>query len=361
MREYYSAPGLVDISVTRRCNLKCEYCSASAGPSFNSDNELTLTDFKRIFEEIDNLNVHRISLSGGEPFVRGDFFDILKEAVKHNFSTVINTNGTLITDEVAKKLSYYDFDRICVTLDGSSEYIHEYFRGQGTFKKAVEGIKNLQKYNLPVSTLFTLNKINLNNLIECIKFNEDLGIKYMTVMVLCPTGRAANGDLLIDREEWYPIFMKLTNMMVNNEIKIKFKIVPPNESETFWLYYFPLKHYNRLDLLSVWNQTISDVEERKISCQAGIKACSIDSNGDIYGCDLMIGIDEFLAGSLKSDSLKHIWDNSTVFNKFRRFSFDKISGKCANCENSWCGGGCRSAAYNSTGSVYGSDESCFYK
>lgn len=361
MRQFYSAPCLIDISITKRCNLCCEYCYASASPQIDSNEELTVEEFKDIFKQIDDLNVHRISLSGGEPFVRNDFFNILEEAVKYKFCTIINTNATLITDSIAKRLTKYNFDRICVTLDGSNAKTHDFYRGSGSFEKTLAGIKNLKKYNLPVSTLFTLNNNNIENLIDCIKFNEDLGIEYMSVMVLCPTGRASSKDLLVKKEQWYQVFMKLTDMKVNNEIKLKFKIVPPNEGDPFWLFYFPLKYYNKLDLLSVWNQEIpTENIERKISCQAGTKACSIDYNGDIYGCDLMIGLEEFLAGNLRQDTLKNIWDNSKVFNKLRNISFDQIEGKCKDCNNLWCGGGCRSSAYNLTGSIYGSDNVCFY-
>ena len=359
MRNFFTAPALVDIALTNRCNLKCNYCSASSGESTLNNNELTLHDYKTLFKDLDKMNVHRISLSGGEPFVRSDFFEILKETQQYSFAKIINTNGILITDSISKELTKYNFDRICVTIDGSTPQIHDSIRGNNSFKLALNGIQNLQKYNLPVSTLFTLHPNNVNNLIYTIKLNESLGIEYMSVMVVCPTGRASNGSSLLTKEQWYPVFLELSEMLKSNKIKLKFKIVPPNESSIFWLFYFPLKHYNRLDLLSVWNQSEEGSFTREISCQAGIKSCSITSNGDVYGCDLMIGIDEFKVGNILTSSLNDIWLNSPVFSKLRSITFDSLNGKCKNCDNLWCGAGCRSAAYNLTGSIYGSDESCF--
>ena len=150
-------------------------------------------------------------------------------------------------------------------------------------------------------------------------------------------------------------------MLENNEIKLNFKIVPPNESDIFWLFYFPLKHFDELHLLKSWNQDISAIENknREISCQAGVRACSIVYNGDVYGCDLMMDIEEFKAGNIKTQSIKDIWKSSPVFTKLRDMKTSDLSGKCNECEHSWCGGGCRSAAYNLTGSITGSDESCF--
>ncbi len=358
MRKFFSAPVLADISLTNRCNLKCEYCYASSGDENKILSELSLDTYKLLFEQLDKMNVHRISLTGGEPLLRKDFFEILNEAQKYKFAIIINSNGILINDSIACKLKNYRFDRICITIDGSSSKTHDVIRGKGTFLKALQGIRSLQKYNLPVSTLFTLNKNNINDLIDTIKLNEALGINYMSVMVMCPTGRAAKGALLINKESWYPIFLQLSEMKSRNEIKINFKIVPPNEGNVFWLFYFPLKYYNRLDLLKYWNQDYENSEECNLSCQAGIKSISIMCNGDVYGCDLMIGIDEFKAGNILRNTIDDIWNNSTAFNKLRNIEKKDLKGKCYQCKEKWCGGGCRSAAFNLDGSIYGSELGC---
>jgi len=361
-KRYYSAPALVDISLTRRCNLKCSYCYASGTPDADKNEELHLENFSALFNDLDSINTHRIALSGGEPFMREDFFNILDLTQRHKFAKIINTNGMLIKDDIAKKLSTYDIDRICVTIDGSNSTMHDSLRGEGSFAAAIEGIANLQKCRLPVSTLYTLTNDNVGDLINTIKLNESLGMEYMSVMVVCPTGRASDGSSLLTPEVWYPLFLKLTEMKMKGEIKLSFKIVPPNESRVFWLFYYPLKHYNKLDLLSVWNQSITFAgNNRDVSCQAGIAACSIAHNGDVYGCDLMMGIDEFKAGNVKDKSIKDIWNHSSVFSTLRNLKYSDLQGKCARCKNIWCGGGCRSAAFNLTGTITGADDSCFEK
>jgi MoaA/NifB/PqqE/SkfB family radical SAM enzyme len=104
-------------------------------------------------------------------FVREDFFEILREAQQYKYAITINSNGTLITEEVAKKLSRYRFNMICISVDGSNETIHDRLRGSGSFNKTISGIKLLQKYNIPITVLFTMNKHNVDDLIESIKFN----------------------------------------------------------------------------------------------------------------------------------------------------------------------------------------------
>jgi hypothetical protein len=124
-------------------------------------------------------------------------------------------------------------DRICVSLDGSTESKYDKIRGKGMFQKTISGILNLQRNNLPVSTLFTLHNENVEDLIPIIKLNEELGIEYLSVMVICPTGRAVGKKLTLSKEKWYPIFNKLTDMKKNGEIKLKFKIVPPMKVKCF--------------------------------------------------------------------------------------------------------------------------------
>ncbi|MCB4986304.1 SPASM domain-containing protein, partial [Streptococcus mutans] len=96
------------------------------------------------------------------------------------------------------------------------------------------------------------------------------------------------------------------------------------------------------------------------SCQAGVRACSINHKGDVYGCDLMNGIDELVAGNVKEKSFYEIWHNSSIFHKLRNITFDDISGKCAGCPLPWCGGGCRCSALELDGTLLGSDLACFY-
>lgn len=316
-----------------------------------------------IFRELNLMGVPRVGVTGGEPFIRDDILDILKAFDKYHFAKVLNTNGNLITDSVAKELSKLHLDRICVTVDGSCSKVHDSQRGKGSFKKAIEGIKNLQRYNLPVSTLFTLGRHNVDDLINTIRLNDMLRIKYMSVMIICPTGRANNGSILADKKHWYPVFLDLTERLSRGEFKVKFKIVPPNESDVFWTHYFPLAFYNRLDLLeSVWHQSLNfnSNKKREISCQAGVRACSINHKGDVYGCDLMNGIDELVAGNVKEKSFYEIWHNSSIFHKLRNITFDDISGKYAGCPLPWCGGGCRCSALELDGTLLGSDLACFY-
>jgi molybdenum cofactor biosynthesis enzyme MoaA len=78
MRKYYRSPVLVDVCVTNRCNLNCEYCSAESGPFANKKGEMTLETLDSVFQQFNVLNVPRVAITGGEPLMREDIMDILK-------------------------------------------------------------------------------------------------------------------------------------------------------------------------------------------------------------------------------------------------------------------------------------------
>ena len=138
-------PMYVDFAITPYCNLSCNFCCAEANEKIKSSKQiLTLEEIRKIFTEFDQLGVMRVGFEGGEPFLRGDWYEIFKLADQHCFNYFVNTNGTLIDVNIAKKLKNTNIDKVCVSLDGSNSKIHDMSRGKnGTFDLTIRGIKNL--------------------------------------------------------------------------------------------------------------------------------------------------------------------------------------------------------------------------
>lgn len=112
-------PTYVDFSIYPYCNLRCDFCYAEAEcESTISNHLLKVSDFEDIFEQFDQIGILRVGFEGGEPFLRKDWFEILKLADKHYFNYFVNTNATMIDESIAKKLAQTNVDRICVSLDG---------------------------------------------------------------------------------------------------------------------------------------------------------------------------------------------------------------------------------------------------
>lgn len=122
------------------------------------------------------MNIMRVSIEGGEPFLRDDILDILELTNKHMFSCYVNTNGTLITEEMAKRIATSGVGKICVSIDDPEE-IHDKSRGvKGTFKKVKKAIGYLKKYNVSVDAIIILTKINAEYLLQTFDVIKSLGI-----------------------------------------------------------------------------------------------------------------------------------------------------------------------------------------
>lgn len=358
----FKKPIYVDFSLTPYCNLKCGFCYASACGRMSKNLELNIEDFKRIFDQLDELDVLRIGFEGGEPFLRNDIIDILKEADKHNFTYFINTNGTLITDSIAESLSKTDVDKVCVSIDGPNSEINDNSRGvNGAFKLMQKGVKNLLKYNIKVDGVLTLSNINKKYVVETFKYMADLGIKNAVIMMLAAVGSNDKDSYGISFNDWEEILLKLTDLKKENNLPVEVSIVPPGEGKCSWELLLPLYLANREEDIKYWknNNLITTLNENDYGCTAGKDNFCIDGYGKVYGCSMMVSIPQLCAGDAKKDTLSNIWFNSEVFNKLRNSSINNVEGKCKSCSfNDKCMGGCRACAYQINLNINDSDPRC---
>jgi len=157
-------PRQVDIAVTTKCNLRCDYCShfTSAG---DVGEDLGAEEWTRFIEELGRLAVLRVTLEGGEPFARDDLDRIVKAIVDNRMRFSILSNGTTIEDRDAKLLaSTGRCDGVQVSIDGSGAASHDAFRGKGSFEAAARGIETLIENNVPVTVRVTIHKQNIADL-----------------------------------------------------------------------------------------------------------------------------------------------------------------------------------------------------
>ena len=136
-------------NITRRCNLKCIHCYAHANET-SSDNELDTEQGKKLIDDLAGFKVPVILFSGGEPLVRKDLPELAAYAVEKGMRAVISTNGTLISEKIARTLKEIGLSYVGISIDGT-EKINDRFRGvKGAFKSAIEGIKNCQSAGIKV-------------------------------------------------------------------------------------------------------------------------------------------------------------------------------------------------------------------
>jgi SynChlorMet cassette radical SAM/SPASM protein ScmE len=167
------SPSSMEVAITSKCNLRCLYCSHFTSPT-DVPEDLPTSEWLTFFEELGRLAVLRVTLEGGEPFVRPDFPELIQGIVKNRMRFSILTNGTLITDELAAFLAgTRRCDSVQVSIDGSKPETHDTCRGEGNFSRAVRGLQTLKRHGLDVTVRVTINRSNVEDLPEVARFLLD--------------------------------------------------------------------------------------------------------------------------------------------------------------------------------------------
>jgi radical SAM protein with 4Fe4S-binding SPASM domain len=340
-----SAPLFVIWEITGLCNLRCEHCLSSAGEPLQ--NELSTEEAMRVLDNFEAMKVFNINLSGGEPLMRPDIFDLIDYASQKKFSIDLLTNGALITEKVLDRLEDSNIFNVQVSIDGIGE-MHDRFRGrEGTYERAINAIKLLKdaKYNVSVSS--TVTKQNMSEIPQIIDVAIDLGVPSFKTTLFMPAGRGkGNMDKLVLTRQDVKDF---TNMMIEKKKEVGKKIIIASETDYPWL-------VEGLDKMRLESMKLDD--SSKIGCTAGSSSLYITPDGKVAPCPFLRNL---TAGDLRESDIKEIWGNSPTFDIFRNITRGSLKGKCSDCEylGIMCYGGCRAAALAHTGDLFAEDPMCW--
>jgi radical SAM protein with 4Fe4S-binding SPASM domain len=184
-------------NITRACNLKCVHCYNDSGAR-KAEDELSTEEAKIVLDDLAEFGVPSVLFSGGEPLMRPDLFELIGYAGEHGVRTVISTNGTLITADLAKKIRQNGVSYVGISLDGVGE-VNDKFRGvPGAFDRAVAGIKNCRDAGVRIGLRLTLTKRNVQDLEGLFDFFDAENIERACFYHFVPSGRGgkiANEDL----------------------------------------------------------------------------------------------------------------------------------------------------------------------
>jgi len=350
------APFLVVWDITYACNLKCKHCYSNAGKKLK--NELSDEEVKRIIDELDEIGVVAIAFSGGEPLVRKNFFEIARYASSKGFYVAVATNGTMITEEVARKMKESGIRYVEVSLDGASPETHDSFRGiEGAFEKAVEGIKNAKEQGMMTAIATTITTHNYYEVEDLIELALKLGVDRFIHFNFIPTGRGekiVNEDLTPEERERLLRFLYKKSKELKGRLQV-FSTAPQyarialqealkrGEGEISFTFYGG----------NVKNRMIG-IAEFISGCGAGRMYCGITPDGKVKPCVFM----PIIVGDLREKSFSEIWNNSEILKSLRDRS--DLKGHCGTCRYKYVCGGCRSRAYAYSGDIKGYDPGCIY-
>ena len=282
-----NTPVYAHLELTYACNLKCIHCFTVSN---SSKKELSNVEVKLILDQLADLGTLYMSLTGGEIFVRNDFFDIADYARKKGFALRLFTNGTLISPEIARKI--YDISPLLVeiSLYGMTPEIHEAVtKVPGSLSRTIDAIKQLTKLGIRVLIKTSVMKINLSEVKLIEKFAADMGAEFKSDPVISPMFNGAPDP-------------------------VKFRI---NDKDLLW--YF--KNVN-----GEWK--INKLNPDVPLCNAGKGVMAINPYGEVFPC-VRIPIK---AGDLRKQSLDEIWNKSAVMQEIRELTLSKLK-HCAACDD----------------------------
>ncbi len=322
----------VELRLTRACNLSCRHCSVGAGKKV--DEELTVEELFDVIDQIGAMRALYLVLTGGEPLLHKDLKELVSHSTSKDLAVSIDTNGILLSKSLASDLRKEGVSSIQVSIDGAKQ-VHDSIRGNGSFEKAIRGIRNSLEIGIYTTINFTVSRLNQKELPGVMELAKDLGVNSLSVERLTPTGR---GSKLIEFQQSPAEFRSTIKRLFSKE-GIKTNCTDP------------LAVFLKDEDLGSYSK---DEIDRRIcgGCTAGVAALTISYDGEVYPCPKL----EVSCGNVKNSKLLEIWQNNKVINELR---FRKLKEGCGNCGWKNICGGCRAVAYGVHGDYLGKDPGCF--
>lgn len=312
--------------VTGRCNAKCVFCIYER---YKSElNELASKEAFNLIKEMSDLGTLAVTLSGGEPFLRTDLLQLVRELRDRNVFVTLITNGYLLDTNSVRSLRNDDVT-VKVSIDSMDGNVHDYLRGlPGLQKRVLKGLNLLVSEGVDVEVNTVVTRYNLMGLNKMYGYLKRLDIRKWNISIVRPMGmtRKKWADLYPNLQRYFSYVKKLVNEFLNEECM----------DITFLFDYKVLK--NILD--STADKQILE-SNRKTGCMIDIKdnsTLTISPQGDVYLCPYL----EFTRiGNVRKQSLKELWETSQTNNDFLQLGLRRIDTVCQNCRHlPLCRGGC---------------------
>ena len=311
-------PLVMSWNVTRECNMKCSHCYINATED-KLNNELTTDEAKKLIDQISQVSRPLLILSGGEPLLRKDIFEIIKYGASKGLKMGLGSNGSLINNKIAKQLKNAGISTVSISIDSNIPMQHDEFRGvKGAWKKAINACKTLHKNNILVQVNTTLTHQNYDQIDDIMSLAEDIGVENFHLFFLVPTGRGIKLND-ISPQKYEEMITKTFAKVANHRLNVRPSCAP--------------------QFMRIAQGMGLDMRQWIRGCIAGLYYCRIYPNGDVTPCPYL----PIKLGNSREQNFKEIWFNSKVFEALR--NPNALKGKCGACEFRTICGGCRARAY----------------
>jgi AdoMet-dependent heme synthase len=357
---------MVAWEVTRSCNLACGHCRASAvrGPY---EGELDTGKCLQLLDEIAAVGKPVIILTGGEPLLRPDIYEIAAYGDRKGLRMVLATNGTLVTREVAAKLIRSGIRRVSISIDGPEAESHDAFRGvPGAFAGAMTGIEAMKQAGLEFQINTTITKANLLQIREIHDLAHRLGSAAHHIFLLVPTGRAKE---MADQEIAPLAYEETLNWFYEEGLSCAIQLKATCAPHYYRIFHQRGRERHGEDgkaarpafavlpagLPPAAGEGSQPLHAMTRGCLGGSAFCFISHTGQVQPCGYL----ELDCGRITDKGFAEIWNESNVFQNLR--DLGRYKGKCGRCEFIRVCGGCRARAYESTGDYLAEEPLCIYE
>ncbi|MDD5456208.1 MAG: radical SAM protein [Candidatus Margulisbacteria bacterium] len=353
-RYYFQHPISVRLIVDSDCNLRCKHCYYYDKPEiYNNENN---TSKEKIFEAIDiiaeKFSSHFMLITGGEPFLRTDILEILEYIKSKNIVVYIQTNGTLLTDEIIERLEKIlnlNTDVIQVSIDGLKSSSHEKTRGKKAFNKSIKALRELVKRGFITAVNCTALSANVHELPQIYEFLRDLKVEKITF---------GKFDLKSDKQRYLipdkDILFKAAAEIIRIYMEDDFQNLNINLFENIELIN-DKKVVKYIDQYLPESNESSTYDDLSCACDSGF---CINSDGSVQLCPEVYALGkEFIMGNINTESLVDIWEKRHDNLFFQPKMKDQML--CNKCKYvSLCKGGCPAKAYAEYGDKHMPDPGC---
>jgi AdoMet-dependent heme synthase len=343
------APKWIAWEITRRCNLHCVHCRSSSEMEAKGHPDFTTEEAFRVIDDIAGYAKPVVVLSGGEPLIRKDVFEIARHGTGKGLRMCLATNGTLVTKDACADIKSSGIRIVSLSLDGSEESVHDDFRSQkGAFAGTINAARLFRENGIEFIVNSSFTKRNQEQIPKVYKLAKELGASAWYMFMIVPTGRGEEiMNELISKEDYEEILDWHYDMEKEEDTMLVRPTCAPH-------YYRVVLQQSKKKGEKFNRRTLKFSTGGAKGCIAGQLICLIDVDGNVLPCSYF----PKPAGNIREKSFREIWENSELFRELR--DFKKYKGKCGSCEYINVCGGCRARAYSMHGDYLAEEPFCGY-
>ncbi|MFO1431152.1 MAG: radical SAM protein [Candidatus Competibacteraceae bacterium] len=330
--------------VTMGCNMRCKHCGSGCAQPL--PDELNTAEALDLCDQIADLGLRWITLSGGEPFIRKDWPQLVKRLRDRGVVPNIISNGWLCREKVLQQAKEAGVGTIAISLDGLEEN-HDFMRKKGSYSRVVRALGMMRDLGITSGVITTISRRNLPELDGLKETLIGLGVRYWQIQIGLPMGNFAHNPEMIIAPKEVDAVIDFAYQHVEDD---RISIYPAD----------CVGYYSQRELVVRQKAHRTTTPPAWQGCNAGKRSLGILHNGDILGCT-SIRDRRFIEGNVRERRLREIWESKNAFLWNRALRKNDLKGHCKTCQyGDLCLGGCPNTRLTMNGALHSENQYCSY-